>query len=433
MGHCADYLWDAHGGSRDVPLPAAASRGARFALPGIPNIHSHAFQRAMAGLAERAGPSEDSFWSWREAMYACAQRMDPERLQALAAQLYAEMLESGYTWVCEFHYLHHQPGGRPYAPSEAMALAVVEAAREAGIGLTLLPVLYQRGGFDGRVLSERQLRFRHGVEDFLRLLESLAPLEGPRLRLGIAFHSLRAVGAEAMREVLAAAVATGRPLHIHVAEQVGEVQDCLAAHGARPVEFLHREFGVDAHWTLVHATHITEDERRQVAQSGAVVALCPTTEANLGDGLFPLREYLGDGGRFGIGSDSHVSVSPVEELRWLEYGQRLQSLRRNRVALKPGESCGEVLLGAALAGGWQACGLEAAPADDVLLLDEDAPQLAAAGERDLVDRVVFAGNRNPVREVIAGGQRVVEDGRHVRGGEIAARFRRAMQAIAAQR
>jgi formimidoylglutamate deiminase len=431
MSYCADYLWNAHGSTRSVPLPATATDAAQFALAGIPNIHSHAFQRAMAGLAERAGPGEDSFWTWREAMYACAQRMDPDRLRAVAAQLYAEMLEAGYTWVCEFHYLHHQPGGRAHAPPEAMALALIEAARDTGIGLTLLPVLYQRGGFDDRALNERQLRFRHDTDAFLRLLDTLAVHEGPRLRLGIAFHSLRAVTEAAMRAVLETEIATDRPLHIHIAEQIGEVQECLAQHKARPVDWLFDRFDVDRRWTLVHATHLSAEERKRIARSGAVVALCPTTEANLGDGLFPLREYLSDGGRFGIGSDSHISVSPVEELRWLEYGQRLVARRRNRVTLEAGESCGEVLLGACIGGGWQAAGLESAPGDDVVVLDDTAAALAGASARDLVDRFVFAGNRSLVREVFAGGVRCVESGRHVHAARIAEQFHKVMREIAA--
>lgn len=433
MTYCADYLWSAHGGRRDVELAVAVAGSARWALPGVPNIHSHAFQRAMAGLAERAGPGDDSFWTWREAMYACAQRMTPERLRAVAAQLYAEMLEAGYTWVCEFHYLHHQPGGRLHAPPEAMALALIEAAQEAGIGMTLLPVLYQRGGFDGAALNERQRRFGHDTEAFLRMLDSLASHQAPRLRLGIAFHSLRAVTLEAIRDVIESTAAEERPLHIHIAEQVGEVQECLARHEKRPVDWLFDHVAVDSRWTLVHATHLSVEERKRIARSGAVVALCPTTEANLGDGLFPLAEYLSDSGRIGIGSDSQVSVSPVEELRWLEYGQRLISRRRNRAALNAGESSGEVLLGACLGGGWQAAGLHEAPVGDIVVLDENAPLLASASEEDLVDRWVFAGNRPLVREVFAGGERLVENGRHVRGDAIAERFRSAMADIARSR
>ncbi|MEN6539741.1 MAG: formimidoylglutamate deiminase, partial [Mizugakiibacter sp.] len=329
----------------------------RFVLPGMPNLHSHAFQRAMAGLAERRGRDDDSFWSWRETMYAFAGRVGPDELRAIAAQLYVEMLKAGYTQVCEFHYLHHRPDGTPYAPAEAMSLALVEAAREAGIGLTLLPTLYMTGGFDGRPLSERQRRFGHAVDAFLALVERLRKHEGPMLRVGIALHSLRAVPEAALREVLAAEVARQCPIHIHIAEQLGEVQDCLAVRRARPVEWLLDHAPVDARWCLVHATHMTEQETRGVAARGAVAGLCPTTEANLGDGLFRLGEYLDAGGRLGIGSDSHISVSPVEELRWLEYGQRLQTRHRNVAARTPGASVGETLWAAALDGGARASGV----------------------------------------------------------------------------
>ena len=260
-------------------------------LPGIPNIHSHAFQRAMAGLAERQGAGRDSFWTWRERMYGFAGRLTPESLRDVATQLYVEMLEAGYTSVCEFHYLHHAPDGRPYSDPSAMSLALVEAAREAGIRLTLLPVLYMCGGFDGRALSERQRRFGHELDDYRRLVEALLPHEDATVRIGLALHSLRAVPADAMRDLLSDRPGgAGRPLHIHIAEQVIEVEECQALRGARPVEWLlgHADVGPD--WTLVHATHLVADEVEKLAASGAVVALCPTTEANLGDGLFPLRD-----------------------------------------------------------------------------------------------------------------------------------------------
>src|SRR5690606_2045155 len=284
---------------------------ADFILPGIPNLHSHAFQRAMAGLAEHRTHPQDSFWTWRELMYRFAARMDPDSTHAVATQLYAEMLEAGYTTVCEFHYLHHQPDGRPYDDPAAMSRALVAAARDTGIRLTLLPVLYMTGGFDGQPLSPRQQRFGHDVDGFLRLLGSLQPLQDDMLRIGCAFHSLRAVPEDAMRQVLAALPADA-PVHLHIAEQVPEVDASLAARGERPVQWLLRRFAVDRRWTLVHATHLDADEVRGIAASGATVAICPTTEANLGDGLFPLRDYLDAGGRWGIGSDSHVSVSPVE-------------------------------------------------------------------------------------------------------------------------
>src|SRR6185437_4709476 len=241
-----------------------------WVLPGMPNLHSHAFQRAMAGLAERRAGGADSFWSWRETMYGFAAAIGPDELKAIAAQLYVEMLKAGYTQVCEFHYLHHRPDGTPYAPPEAMSLALIEAAREAGIALTLLPVLYMSGGFDGRALAERQRRFGHDVDVYLRLLETLQAHAGADLRVVIALHSLRAVPERAMREVLASPLASACPIHIHIAEQIGEVQDCLATRGARPVEWLFDHADVDARWCLVHATHLTEAETVQIARSGAV-------------------------------------------------------------------------------------------------------------------------------------------------------------------
>ena len=394
--------------------------------PGIANLHSHAFQRAMAGMAERQTDPEDSFWTWRETMYRFAARFDPDTLRAVAAQLYVEMLEAGYTSVCEFHYLHHAPDGRPYDDPAAMSRALVEAAREAGIRMTLLPVLYMAGGFDGRPLGERQKRFGHDVEGYLRLFESLHAAQDARLRVGCALHSLRAVPGEAMQAVLAALPADAR-VHVHIAEQVGEVQDCLAIRGARPVEWLLANAAVDDRWTLVHATHLTQDETRGIATSGATVALCPTTEANLGDGLFPLRDYLEAGGAWGIGSDSHISVSPVEELRWLEYGQRLSTRHRNIAVRADSASVGETLLAGVAASRARSTGFDAA--DDHVVLDAAAPTLAGAGDRDIADRWIFSGNRNVVHEVVVEGERVVLDGHHRDRDAIAARFRKAIDAL----
>jgi formimidoylglutamate deiminase len=420
----------------DTDGPAPSLSGGPV-LPGLPNLHSHAFQRALLGRVERAGPGEDSFWSWREAMYQVAARFDPDVLRAVAAQLYAEMLEAGYTRVCEFHYLHHAPDGRPYAEPAAMSLALVEAAREAGIGLTLLPVLYQRGGFDGRALGERQRRFAHDHDAFLALLARLRREEArdPDLRVGLAFHSLRAVDEAAMRGVLAALPDPSMPVHLHIAEQVGEVADCLAVHGQRPVRWLLDRFAIDARWTLVHATHLDDGELAGIAASGATVALCPATEANLGDGLFPLRAYLAAGGAFGIGSDSQVSVDPVEELRWLEHGARLGSLKRNRAALAPGASSGETLLAGALAGGAAACGrapsaLAAGGEGDLVVLHGDDPAFAGVAEDGLVDAWLFGRRRPGVREAWRGGRALVLEGRHVRGEAIGRAFRAAMARIA---
>lgn len=399
-----------------------------FRIRGIANLHSHAFQRAMAGMAERQTDPGDSFWTWRETMYRMAGRFDPDTLHAVASQLYAEMLEAGYTTVCEFHYLHHAPDGRPYADPAAMSRALVRAARDTGIRLTLLPVLYMTGGFDGRPLGERQRRFGHDVDAFLTLLGALRKDEDASLRVGCALHSLRAVPPDAMAAVLAA-LPRDMPMHIHIAEQLGEVQDCLALRGARPVEWLLGNAGVDARWTLVHATHLERGEVDGIARSGATVAICPTTEANLGDGLFPLRRYLDAGGAIGIGSDSQVSVSPVEELRWLEYGQRLATHHRNIVVRAGSPSVGETLLDAVQAGASNATGLDGAA--DFLILEADAPQFAGATPDDVADRWIFSGNRPLVREVHVAGARVVADGRHRDRDAIAARYRAAMATLLA--
>ncbi|MDH7451502.1 formimidoylglutamate deiminase [Luteimonas composti] len=411
--------------SSPSPLPIEAV-AAGWRLPGIANLHSHAFQRAMAGLAERQTHPSDSFWTWRETMYRMAARFDPDALHAVASQLYVEMLEAGYTIVCEFHYLHHAPDGSAYATPTAMSDALVAAARETGIRLTLLPVLYMTGGFDGRELNPRQRRFGHDVEGYLRLFHALHARQDAMLRVGCALHSLRAVPAAAMQAVLAALPAQAR-IHIHIAEQVGEVQDCLAVRDLRPVEWLLRNAELDARWTLVHATHLNDGEVRDLARTGATVAICPTTEANLGDGLFRLRDYLDAGGAWGIGSDSHISVSPVEELRWLEYGQRLHTRRRNITVSAGSPGVGMTLLQGTLASAANATGFDAV--DDAMVLDGAAPVLAGAGVEDVAERWIFSGNRPLVREVHVGGRRVVEDGRHPQRDAVAARYARAMQGL----
>lgn len=405
-----------------------------WVLPGMPNLHSHAFQRAMAGLAERRGPGDDSFWTWRETMYGFAARIGPETLQAIAAQLYVEMLKAGYTQVCEFHYLHHQPDGTPYVQPEAMSLALIEAAREAGIALTLLPVLYMSGGFDGRPLSPRQRRFGHDVDAYLQLLANLRKLESANVHVGVALHSLRAIPEHAWRGIVEHEALKTGPIHIHIAEQIGEVQDCLATRGARPVEWLFDHAAVDRRWCLVHATHLTDAETARLARSGAIAGLCPTTEANLGDGLFPLARYLDVGGTLGIGSDSHISISPIEELRWLEYGQRLSTRHRNVAARHADESVGETLWRHALRGGAQAAGMPIGAVDagmraDFIVLDNESPLLAARDHRSAMDSFLFAGNVSPVRHVMAGGKWVVRDYRHRDEARIAARYRTAMLSL----
>lgn len=412
--------------SHAIDLATPVADGWR--MPGIANLHSHAFQRAMAGMAERQSNPEDSFWTWRETMYRFAARFDPDALHAVASQLYVEMLEAGYTSVCEFHYLHHAPDGTPYDDTAAMSRALVRAARETGIRLTLLPVLYISGGFDGRALSARQRRFGFDVDGYLRLFESLRGEVDDQVRVGCALHSLRAVPADAMQAVVAALPQDAR-IHIHIAEQIGEVQDCLAIRNARPVEWLFAHADVDPRWTLVHATHLTPEETRRIARSGATVALCPTTEANLGDGLFPLRAYLDAGGAWGIGSDSHISVSPVEELRWLEYGQRLASHHRNIAVREASPSVGETLLHDVAASRANASDFD--DLDDHLVLDGGAPLFAGATRPDVLDRWIFSGNRNVVREVVVAGKRVVDDGRHVAREAIAGAYRAAMQRLLA--
>ena len=396
-------------------------------LPGIANLHSHAFQRAMAGMAERQGDPNDSFWTWRETMYGMAARFSPGLLHAVAAQLYVEMLEAGYTSVCEFHYLHHRPDGGFYDDRAAMSQALIEAARDTGIRLTLLPVLYMTGGFDGRALSPRQSRFGHTVEDYLRLLDGLRAQEDDALKIGCALHSLRAVPEEAMRDVLAALPADSR-IHVHIAEQVAEVQECISVRGSRPVRWLLDHADVDARWTLVHATHLDENEVADIAASGATVAICTTTEGNLGDGLFPLRDYLDAGGRWGVGSDSHISVSPVEELRWLEYGQRLRAQRRNIASSVAMPSVGETLLHSVWQSAADSTGFDAV---DHVVLDADAPSLIGATVADIADRWVFAGNRNVVRDVHVAGRQVVCDGLHPLRDGVLANYRNAISALLA--
>lgn len=406
-------------------------------LPGMPNLHSHAFQRAMAGLAECAGPGDDSFWTWRETMYRFALRLGPEDVQAIAAQLYAEMLQQGYTAVAEFHYVHHQPDGSRYDDPAELSWRVLAAAETTGIGLTHLPVLYAHGGFGPQPAGERQRRFLHDAKGYAALLEKLRPAfrtgSSPLRRLGIAPHSLRAVSGPLLAEALALTGADW-PVHIHIAEQTAEVDDCQAHNAQRPVQWLLDHAPVDRHWCLVHATHMDAAETTALARSGAVAGLCPTTEANLGDGLFPAIDYLAQGGQFGIGSDSHISIDWREELRLLEYGQRLARRGRNLLAQGPGGSTGQRLFDAALAGGAQALNqpmgaIAIGRRADLVLLDGAAPLLAGHGPETLLDALIFSGQPNPVRAVYVGGRQVVAEGRHVQAENIAAAYRAAMSRL----
>lgn len=409
--------------------PSAGDTVHDLVVPGMPNLHSHAFQRAMAGLTEVRGPADDSFWSWRTLMYKFALSMTPEQVEAVAAQLYMEMLEAGFARVGEFHYLHHDRAGRPYADIAEMGARIAAAAQETGISLTLLPVFYAHAGFGGAAPADGQRRFVNSLDSFSRLMErSRAIAAGlPGAVVGVAPHSLRAVTPEELAAV--AALAGDGPVHIHVAEQVKEVEDCVAWSGARPVEWLLSHAPVDRRWCAIHATHMTADETAGLARSGAVAGLCPITEANLGDGIFPLPAFTGAGGGFGVGSDSNVLISVAEELRTLEYSQRLGNRARN-VAAAPGRSTGAALFSGALAGGSQALGCEAAlkdgaPADLVSLDTSALPYLDAA---QALDHWIFAGGVKP-KTVWARGKRVVEAGRHVHRAAISARFAAAMRAL----
>jgi formimidoylglutamate deiminase len=406
-------------------------------LPGMANLHSHAHQRAMAGLAERAGSTDDSFWTWRKIMYQLLQTIQPEHLHAIASQLYVEMLKSGYTRVAEFQYLHHQPNGQHYANPAEMSLQTLQAARETGIGMTNLPVHYQFGGFGEQPLRQQQQRFANDPELFLRIVDELrqASANDENVVTGVAAHSLRAVGKQGFRTVLEELKRDCPiPIHIHIAEQTKEVDDCIAWCSLRPVDYLLQNFQVDQHWCLIHATHMTDGETQAVAESGAVVGICPTTEGNLGDGFFNTVEYLKHNGKFGIGSDSHISVSPTEELRWLEYGQRLVHRSRNVLSGGAGRSTGQSLFDSAVAGGVQACGhnsraIEVGKRADFIVLDTDHPLLCERNRDEILDSWIFSGNSNAVRDVYVGGKQVIKDGHHAQEASIADRFKAALKIL----
>ncbi|WP_122417462.1 formimidoylglutamate deiminase [Pseudomonas viridiflava] len=404
-------------------------------LPGMPNLHSHAFQRAMAGLAEVAGNPNDSFWTWRDLMYRLVGRITPQQLGVIARQLYIEMLKGGYTSVAEFHYVHQDLTGKPYADPAELAVQISQAASSVGIGLTLLPVLYSHSGFGGQAPNDGQRRFIHSTESYLDLQARLQPIlaNQPSQRLGLCFHSLRAVTPEQISAVLAAS-APHCPVHIHIAEQQKEVADCLSWSGRRPLQWLYENTPVDNRWCLVHATHAEPDEVALMANSGAVAGLCLTTEANLGDGIFPAVDYIAQGGRWGIGSDSHVSLSVVEELRWLEYGQRLRDQRRNRLYRSDQPMVGRTLMDAALAGGAQALGqeigaLEVGKRADWLALDGNSPYIATATGDAILNRWLFAGGDRQIRDVAVAGRWVIREGRHADEEQSAQAFAQVLKAL----
>jgi len=446
-----DHALLAHGWARNVGLdieggtiaavhPDASAEGrervAGIALPGLPNLHSHTFQRGMAGLAETRGPEGDSFWTWRQVMYRFLGSLTPDDVEAIAAFAMMEMLEGGFTALAEFHYLHHDADGRPHADIAELSRRIAAAAQETGMGLTLLPVFYAQGGFGGAAPAEGQRRFINDIESYARLLEgarkAVAGLDDAVV--GIAPHSLRAVTPESLRDVVA--MAGEGPIHIHIAEQVKEVEDCLAWSGRRPVVWLLDHAPVDQRWCLIHATHLDAREVKGIADRGAVAGLCPITEANLGDGIFEGVDYLAAGGRFGVGSDSNIEISAPGELKLFEYSQRLKHRARNVLAEREGQSTGRSLYEKALAGGAQALGrrvggIAQGQRADLVVLDGSHPDLAAVAGDRWIDSYVFVAGKAVIDTVFVAGRPVVRNGRHIQGEAIRARYSRALARILA--
>jgi len=403
---------------------------AGIVIPGMANAHSHAFQRALAGHTEQRGPDDkDDFWTWRSRMYRLAGVVDAERLTAIARQAYTEMLASGYTAVAEFHYLHSEPGDS--ANDDAMLQAIVTAAADSGIRLTYVPVLYERAGFDQPEPRDEQRRFSMAVDDFVEHYERAREMAADNFTVAIGAHSLRAVRASSVARLSKIAARDGCPMHLHIAEQLAEVDQCKDKHDARPVEWLLREFSPDENWCLVHATHMNEEEIKALSATGAVVCLCPSTEANLGDGLFPLQPWLAREGRIAIGSDSHVSINPFEELRWLEYGQRLAAQTRNISAIRRTHT-GRSLFEDAVHGGAQACGIDAGVLKkgalaDLVVLDDQSPMLVGHDTDSFLDALVFSGFTLPIERVMVNGSWQVIDGNHLAEEWASAEFARVVR------
>lgn len=422
---------DQHGTIQSLSTNATSENAERLAgpvMPGMPNLHSHAFQRAMAGLTEIRASAEDDFWSWRTLMYQFLARLNPTHAAAIAEFLYIEMLKCGYTAVAEFHYVHHQPNGATYADPADMLQAHVHAAARAGIAITALPSLYMHGNFGNQALADRQKRFASDPALILQMLESLRPLQKntPDLQLGVSPHSLRAVDVQHLNQLVQAVhqIDPQARIHMHVSEQTREVDDCLAFCGQRPMQWLLSNAAVDQRWCLIHATHLTSEETTALAQSQAVTGLCPTTEGNLGDGIFPFESYRAQNGRWGIGGDSHVSRDPFEELRLLEYVQRLITRRRNRTVGHISQAVGTTLWLEAAQGGAQALGRHSgqlAPGyrADVLVLDATHPDLIERQADAISNAAIFSGATQLVRDVMVGGRWVIQQGHHQR--EVTAR------------
>ena len=436
-GWARDVLveWDAAGSLTQVTPGAACPAGAQVAagplLPGMPNVHSHAFQHVMAGMAEFRSQSNDSFWSWRTLMYQTASRITPADLEAIATHLYLRMLWGGYTSVCEFHYLHNDLDGHAYADDATMSEALLRAARTTGIGITLLPVLYQNGGFGGAAPSAAQRRFVRTPQSILGLIAHLRTLAAPgNERIGFAAHSLRAVVPASLAAALAgvAAIDATMPIHIHIAEQAREVEECVAWSGQRPVAWLLANAHVDARWCLVHATHMSADEAQAAARSGAVAGLCPTTEANLGDGIFDAAGWQAAGGRWGLGSDSHACVDAAEELMMLEYSQRLALQRRNVLADARHAAVATAMTQTMVDGGAQAsgravAGLAVGQRADFVVLDANRPSLAGLSAEQMLSAHVFASDRtSAIHDVYTAGVQRIRAGHHPAESDAAMRF-----------
>ena len=412
-----------------------------YAVPGMANVHAHAHQRAMAGLAEVSSTGTDSFWTWRETMYGFALAMQPAELEAVAAQLYMESLLAGFTSVGEFQYLHHAADGSRYERPAEMSLRCLSAAATTGIAITLLPTFYRYAGLKNRPAAASQRRFVNDAAGYLDIVHNIKTevLKQNNARLGISPHSLRAVAAEELREVIEEfdRLQPSGPIHIHVAEQSREVEECLAATDKRPIEFLLGNFEISQRWCVIHATHMTEAETEELARSGAIAGLCPTTEANLGDGTFNARQFRKEGGVIAVGSDSNISVSVAEELRQLEYSQRLKFQARNVLAGGPSWSTGRTLFEAAATGGARALGqpqgaIASGLRADIVVLDQQHRSLIGRSGDNVLDSWIFSGGNACVKDVFVAGQQLVREGQHIDCHNITARYRKALEALKAK-
>jgi len=407
-------------------------------IPGMVNCHSHAFQRAFAGYSEYRGASQDSFWSWRDIMYRFVKKLTPEDAHIIASFVYREMLKAGFTSVAEFHYLHHQQNGQEYDDSAEMSHQMIKAAQQTGIAFTHLPVLYSYAGFWEIDPSAMQARFIHTTDNYIKLVETLAKEYSSQqnFKLGIAPHSLRAVSQEQVQNIIPMIkqIDKNAPIHIHIAEQKKEVEDCINHYGKRPVEWLLENFEVDEHFCLVHATHLNSSEIVKLAKTGSVVGICPLTEANLGDGIFPAVEYIKNGGRFAIGSDSHISINVAEELRLLEYSQRLKHNQRALLICETQSSVGQFLYTQAVAGGAQAIAqnvseIAVGKRADFVVLDNEQPSLFAKNDSKILDAAIFACNELPVKDVFVAGVKVISDKHHSHDSKIISQYKKVMEKL----